>query len=107
MSDKTGEETIIRIPAGQGPTYLLVGTELLTFTASGSQTGGGSSRFEAHHSIQRLCDAGGEPLHSAGETLIVGRLDQQVDVVPVHRGVHEPHTEALLRGCSTTAGHIS
>lgn len=37
MSDKTVQQTITRIPAGQGPTYLLVGTELLTFKARDSQ----------------------------------------------------------------------
>ena len=40
MSDQTSQQTITRIPADQGQTYLLVGTEVLTFKASGSQTGG-------------------------------------------------------------------
>lgn len=58
MSDKTVQQTITRIPAGQGPTYLLVGTELLTFKASGSQTGGAYMTAEI-----TTPPGGGPPLH--------------------------------------------
>ena len=58
MPDTTSPQTITRIPAGQGPTYLLVGTELLTFMASSSQTGGAYMAAEI-----TTPPGGGPPLH--------------------------------------------
>jgi hypothetical protein len=47
MSNTTSEQTISMLPAGQGRSYLLLGTELLTFKASASQTGGAFMTVEA------------------------------------------------------------
>ena len=58
MSNNTSEQTITSIPAGQGPTYLLVGTELLTFKALGEQTGGAYMTAEI-----TTPPGGGPPLH--------------------------------------------
>lgn len=58
MSDVTTQQTITRTPAGQGPSYLLVGTELLTFKASGAQTGGAYMTAEI-----MTPPGGGPPLH--------------------------------------------
>jgi len=57
------------------------------------------STMTPHHAVQRLREADGESLHAARKRLFVGRLDQEVDVVPLHGEVHEPRAEPLSRGC--------
>lgn len=58
MTNTTNQQTITSIPSGHGSTYLLVGTELLTFKASGSQTGGAYMMAEI-----TTPPGGGPPLH--------------------------------------------
>jgi quercetin dioxygenase-like cupin family protein len=58
MSNTTSEQTISMLPAGQGRSYLLLGTELVTFKASASQTGGAFMTVEA-----TIPPGSGPPLH--------------------------------------------
>ena len=47
MSNTRSEQTISMLPAGQGKSYLLLGTEVVTFKASASQTAGAFLTVEA------------------------------------------------------------
>ena len=58
MSNTTSKQTITMLPAGQGKSYLLLGTEVLTFKASASQTTGAFMTVEA-----TIPPGGGPPLH--------------------------------------------
>jgi len=58
MSTTMSEQTISMLPAGQGKSYLLLGTEGLTFKASASQTGGAFMTVEA-----TIPPGSGPPLH--------------------------------------------
>ena len=58
MSTAIGNQTITMLPAGQGESYLLLGTELVTIKVSAAQTGGAFMTAEA-----TIPPGSGPPLH--------------------------------------------
>jgi hypothetical protein len=52
----------------------------------------------ADQRVEPARDPGGEPLHAAGEPLRIAGLDDQVQMIPLHRKVNEAKAVALLRG---------
>lgn len=59
MTDVTDAPAITGVPAGQGESYLLMGTEVLTIKVSAAQTGGAFMTLEA-----TIPPGGGPPLHT-------------------------------------------
>ncbi len=51
-----------------------------------------------HHAVQLLGDAHREPLHTPRQRLRVLGLDDQVDVIALHRKLVEPKAKLLLAG---------
>src|SRR5437588_806673 len=47
----------------------------------------------AHHAIEATRDADGQALHAAGERAAVGRLDEQVHVIALHRKMDDAEAE--------------
>jgi hypothetical protein len=61
-----------------------------------------------HHAVQPPGDADGQPLQTARELFRVGRLDDQLDVVPLYREVDQAESGAIATigesGCELSEG---
>ena len=98
MSNTMNEQTIHTTASGQGPTYLLLGTELLTVKANTSQTGGAYMMAEI-----TTPPGGGPPLHKHQPQELFYILEGEFEFPTLHEGqiqsiratpgmvVHIPH----------------